>query len=160
MVLREKVIVALMVLAVLWGAFMLIKGRGDRDKLTADEDKVFSVETVSKSLQNLQSNMPDQSIVAYLDKASAPSGANPFADASPSLSTTNTVAGTPEFIYSGHIRAGSREMAIINGQEYFEGETLSAGDYVVEQISDEKVLLRGKANGETKEVSLVEVVTK
>ena len=160
MALREKIIVTLMALVLLWGAFTLIKGCGGKEKLATKGDAVFSVEAVSNNLQSLQANMPAPSVVAYLDKAGEPADMNPFADAGSSGGATNMATRVSEFIYSGHLKAGSREIVIINGQEYFEGETLSTGDYVVEKVSDKKVLLRGKVNGETKEVGLVEEATK
>ena len=155
---REKIIVLLLVVVVVWGLFTLSKGRSGKAKPVANGQAAASVvDLASNDVQSLQASLPGSNVVAYLEEAGSPCTTNPFADVdSPAAASTGSTAVAAVFVYSGHIKAGSQEMAIINGREYFEGETLSNGGYVVEKVSHDRVLLRGKENGETSEVFLVE----
>jgi hypothetical protein len=151
---REKIIVSVMAVLVLWGLFSFLKSGGVKGKPANQENAVADLTT--NDFQNFQASLPSSNVVAYLEKVSEPYTGDPFADIDLPVGTTNSIAGVPEFIYSGHIKVGPREMAIINGQEYFENEIISGSDYVVEKVFKDRVLLRNKTKGEGKEIRLIE----
>lgn len=146
----------MLAVVVIWAIFTLAGGGAGKRKPAANGNAIPTAGITAADLQSMQASLPGSNLTAYMEKAAAPSTADPFENAD--LPPTNSITSAPAFIYSGHIKVGSREIAVINGQEYFEGELLSTGDYIVEQVNKEKVLLRGKTNGESKEVFLVETL--
>ncbi len=155
---REKILISLTVVAVLWGVIDWITRSGAKN--TADAETAGGVANVlTNDLQRLRASLPNSNVVAYLETAGEPAAANPFADADLSPGSTRSTTGATEFVYSGYIQAGSRAVAIINGQEYGEGDLLLTGDHFVERILKDKVLLRSKEKGDTNEVFLIETTT-
>jgi len=61
-----------------------------------------------------------------------------------------------EFVYSGYIEAGRKQMAIINGMEYQAGENLEAKGYVLKSVSPASVVIENRGIGATVTVPLLE----
>ena len=67
-------------------------------------------------------------------------------------------AGAPngEFVYSGYLGTGRKRMAIINGIEYSEGESLDVKGYVLKSVSPTGVIIENRGTGATVNVPLPE----
>jgi hypothetical protein len=61
-----------------------------------------------------------------------------------------------EFVYSGYLDTGRKRMAIINGIEYSEGESLDVKGYVLKSASPTKVVIENRGTGATVNVPLPE----
>ena len=61
-----------------------------------------------------------------------------------------------EFIYSGYLDTGRKRMAIINGIEYSEGESLDVKGYVLKSVSPTGVIIENRGTGATVNVPLPE----
>jgi hypothetical protein len=61
-----------------------------------------------------------------------------------------------EFLYSGYLEAGRKRMAIINGIEYSEGESLDVKGYVLKSVSPTRVVIVNRGIGATVNVPLLE----
>lgn len=61
-----------------------------------------------------------------------------------------------EFVYSGYFEVGRKKMAIINGMEYKEGESLDVKGYMLKSISPEKVVIENRGIGATINVPMLE----
>ena len=68
------------------------------------------------------------------------------------------VTGAPksEFVYSGYLGTGRKRMAIINGIEYSEGESLDVKGYVLKSVSPTGVIIENRGTGATVNVPLPE----
>jgi hypothetical protein len=65
-------------------------------------------------------------------------------------------AAKSEFVYSGYLDTGRKRMAIINGIEYSEGESLDVKGYVLKSASPTKVVIENRGTGATVNVPLPE----
>ena len=61
-----------------------------------------------------------------------------------------------EFIYSGYLEIGGKRMAIINGAEYREGETLDIKGYTLKSVSPTRVVIENHGLKTTLNVPLQE----
>jgi hypothetical protein len=61
-----------------------------------------------------------------------------------------------EFIYAGYLEVDRKRMAIINGMEYSEGETLDTKGYVLKSVSPSNVVIENRGIGATVNVPLLE----
>lgn len=66
------------------------------------------------------------------------------------------VAPKIEFVYSGYLEVDRKRMAIINGVEYTEGESLDAKGYVLKSVSSSSVVIENRGIGATVNVPLLE----
>jgi hypothetical protein len=153
---REKIVVVLMVLAVLWGGYTLMfSGSDTKDggvvtsNQQLEDTRVFAqniTETVAKEA-SAPSNTP------YLLKRAAVAWTrDPFLDRQTALTYEAEKMAQEEnkeisaaelgLIYSGYLIAGDKSLAVINGLEYEEGEKLDReGGYIVKTISPIQVVI-------------------
>jgi len=61
-----------------------------------------------------------------------------------------------EFTYTGYLEVGGKRMAIVNGNEYNEGETLDVEGYVLTNVSPAGVVIVNQATKAEQKVSLQE----
>jgi hypothetical protein len=69
---------------------------------------------------------------------------------------TGASALKSEFVYSGYLDTGRKRMAIINGIEYSEGESLDVKGYVLKSVSPTRVVIENHGTGATLNVPLLE----
>ncbi|MDD2604512.1 MAG: hypothetical protein RBR20_12560 [Desulfobacterales bacterium] len=150
---REKVLIALMVIALGYGAFELFVRPGasppDTPAVSVSVDEAVKVsQTVSQSLAEAELRAEEKHILAT---AATPWTSNPFYDwphARPSDTLAEEPEPTPELdqiraatVYSGYLEMGRIRIAVINGLEYRVGETLVDGSFMVERITPASVTL-------------------
>ena len=61
-----------------------------------------------------------------------------------------------EFTYTGYLDVGGKRMAIVNGNEYKEGEALDINGYVLTSVSPARVVIVNRATKAEQNVSLQE----
>ena len=153
---REKIVVGLMVLAILWGGYTLLFTGSDnqvRGPETStqqlDETRAF-VQTVTETVAkeaSAPSNTP-----YLLKRAAAAWTSDPFLDRQTALTyeaekmaqeeVKEVSAAELGLVYSGYLIAGDKSLAVINGLEYEEGEKLDReGGYIVKTISPIQVVI-------------------
>ena len=162
MSLREKVIVLLAVLAALYGAYELgLKNlfTGDRPAEQAadrqepqggiESDVASFTAEIIKTSESVKLSPRETHI---LEHGKAEWSRDPFIDATTAMAMKAAEAGDAEgeknktaaqkqFTYSGYIALGDMKLAVINGMEYEEGETLKETAYVVQRIRPSSVVL-------------------
>jgi hypothetical protein len=149
---REKVLLALMIIALGYGAFELFvrpaASPPDAPAVSVNVDEATNLsQTLSKSLAEAELRMEEKHI---LEKAAAPWAADPFYDwphprAAEATDTKPALALEQigkTIIYSGYLEMGRTRIAVINGLEYRVGETLVDGSFVVERITPASVTLK------------------
>jgi hypothetical protein len=145
---REKIIVGLMILVVIYGAYSLFfessgtKPKGEAGSKAAKSVDVFVAE-IAQSLSGLDLTGPGAYVMSraetswerdpFLDFELTPSGGGDPVVESIDIDTVLT--------YSGFLRMGNRGLAIINGMEYETGEMLEETGYVVKKITPTQVVV-------------------
>lgn len=153
---REKIIVGVAVLAVIYGAYTLffstdtgVTTQAVRAEPVADLQK-FVIDVAQK----LQKTQPTEAETQNLEQASRNWQKDPFLRSVAAL--TNELERSlpvevvekkpapvekPNLRYSGFLQMGAKRMAIINGMEYEEGEMLPASGYFIRSISPKSVVV-------------------
>ena len=169
---REKIIVALMCLTILYGAYELfgnkngsgrhtppkVSGKGEMQSFMAEITGKLVKEKVSDEYKYMISQAgsrwtKDPFILSTL-ALSGKKAAVPVA-----VTEKNDAVPTDAFVYTGFLALGDKKLAIINGREYTTGEKLSRSGFFLKQILPHRVLI-GTVNGaETIEVPLYESKT-
>jgi hypothetical protein len=143
---REKIILAVMGVALLGAAYILLSDRSSPQTNVVTEQNLASVKAFSAQLtEDLKKDIltgPDRYV---LERAEAEWASDPFLakKLSSAVETAGgAVGGEPaNFAYSGYLEAGRKRLAIINGMEYQVGEQLEPGGYIVLSIDPERVIL-------------------
>lgn len=152
---RERWIVGLMIVVVLYGGFSTANSlwrkqqgryRGDNDKST---ETARFVETARARLA-LMVLTPTETVV--LDKAADAWPNSPFWEHSEQ--TTVVVEQPEELQFTGYLKVGDVQIAILNGREYRLGETVSSSDFVVESIAANQVVLASQGGGRRLSITL------
>jgi len=143
---REKIILAVMGVALLCAAYILLSDRSSPQTNVATERNLASVKAFSAQLtEDLKKDNLTGADRYVLGWAEAEWAGDPFlAKKLSSVVETarGSTGGQPDnFAYSGYLEAGRKRLAVINGMEYQVGEQLEPGGYVVLSIDPEKVIL-------------------
>lgn len=138
---REKVILIVAALALLYGAYDFIF---HKNKTRNNLKKTVDVQKVQKDiLSTLAKNhlTKNEKIIESLLNAKIK---DPFIYKKVEKSITNKKdTQITNLIYSGFVMLGDKKVAIINNKEYQEGDELDIKNYLVWQIFDTKVVLKG-----------------
>lgn len=166
---REKILVTLMCLAILFGAYELFwtpstrKVTKQKVAATGEDLRTFAGEVTQKLVKE---KVPEQATYR-IEKASTGWTKDPFlqttgplnenkpADVSASP-TVQTNPEQPNLVYTGYLQLGNKRMAVINGMEYAAGESLGIDDLYVKRISGQSVTIGKLKSKETIQLPLFE----
>ncbi|MFP3998615.1 MAG: hypothetical protein ACLFUN_02125 [Desulfobacterales bacterium] len=150
---REKILVALMIAAVLYGAFELFLPARQTDQ---NQNKDTDIESARQIAEKISAEMeqaklnPEQTHVLQL--AAQNWGRDPFyrlpEQTMPEKPESSESKGAEGLRYTGYLKVGDIKMAIINGAEYRTGERIDNGGRVVREIYAKKVVLQSPDTGE------------
>jgi hypothetical protein len=141
---REKILVAIMGVALLYGAYVyLFEGSGPRrfNMSMVDKDKLQqSIDQATQAIAREKATPLEQyrTLLALQEWE-----ADPMLDSS--VLQTGESAATGEgasFDLQGVLIMGGKRLAVINGVEYEEGEDLEAPGYVLAAVRESKVVIR------------------
>jgi hypothetical protein len=155
---REKIIIGLVTLAVLYGLFELLwhpaikdtyTGIGEDNKalneLVAGIDRVITGEGLTQAEQyTLVSAQDEWPQDPFSDVPLDMLEVGDMADIEETVADMQISEPDPGFYYSGFLIMGDKRIAIIDGQEYEKGDELKSGLYTVQGIDPEKVTIRDK----------------
>ncbi len=166
---REKILVGLMCLAILYGAYELFwtpsTRKETKQKVTATGEDLhkFAGEVTQKLVKE---KLPEEAIYR-IEKASASWTKDPFLQTASPL-TANKPADTsaspavqtyseqPDLVYTGYLQLGNKMMAVINGMEYAVGESIGVNDLYVKRITGQSVTIGKVKSKETIQLPLYE----
>ena len=155
---REKVIVGLMCLTIVYGAYELIGSNTSRKKApSSPEDPIGELKSfVAEIGQKLNRERPAGDYAYIVTQAGSTWDKDPFIHSPGSLkkSPPASTAARPskrveyraKFAYTGFMQLGNVKMAIINGTEYAVGEAMDDRSFYVKSISPQRVVI-GKVDG-------------
>lgn len=156
---RQIVILALMVLAILYGAYEFLKPRlGTKGPAETAAPAVDVKKFVSDVNTGLSAEATGEFEVYAAIRAETPWGKDPFFERSGYIEYAALQEGymkakaaeagkTITFAYTGYLDSGRRKVAIINGVEYIAGEPLVEEGYVLRTIDKSKVVIEKKLEG-------------
>ena len=169
---REKIIVGVMCLTIVYGAYELLGTRGSK-KSTApaattqvnptDETRKFVTDMTQKLVAERRGAEAQQAV----KEASSEWTKDPFlqstaplesksSGSAPQKQSSEKTAPAPAFAFTGFLQTGNTQLAIINGMEYAVGDTIGTSGYYLESISPEGVVI-GATNGEKIQLPLSEM---
>ena len=148
---REKIIIGLTVLAVIYAGYTFLFPSGSPKTIPDLQQNTADLEQfLTGTLQSTQKDALTPIDESILRKATVRLAPDPFvASIRPlqaSLEQKRRVAAKLDItvVYSGYVMIGRQQLAIINGVEYSVGEELKEGGYIVSAISPTSLTLRVK----------------
>jgi hypothetical protein len=150
---REKIIMLMVLLAVIYGAYSFLFSSSPSPDL---QIQTKAAEELNNFITNLSKDIRKEGLTAadldLLHRTAADWQNDPMIRSTdrlrPELEIEKDeaiVMDVPEdidLVYSGYLSLGDLNLAIINNMEYQAGEELEQGGYVVEQIYPEKTIIR------------------
>ena len=153
---REKIILFLMVLSVLfYGVYYFsIKPSGTGIERPEKKEAKLNqfVSDIAVRLKKKDISRTDKYIISMAKKEWA---GDPFLqaelllDSQPEQERVEASALNVNFIYSGYLEMGDNRLAVINNMEYVVGEELDPGGYIVKSISPAQVVIGIKETDQT-----------
>lgn len=157
---REKIIILTAVLAVLYGAYILLLPSPSKKSKTGTVTHSVSqgIKTVSKNrlVREISDVLRDDESArteSYIaDRAGEEWTNDPFSASN--IFNSERTEGTAEntgkdhLVYSGYLEVGGRKTAIINGMDYQVGDELETSGYKVKRINPSSVIIINKTSGE------------
>jgi hypothetical protein len=156
---REKIIVGIMCLAILYGAYDLFVYR-KKPKYTAMQPTANPITELKSFVAEVTQKLINEKVSAEYNYMITKAGANwtkdPFIATVQPLKKRQTIEKAQQkeivpptrsgFIYTGYLKLGPTKLAVINGLEYSVGESLDTNGLYVKSISPHYVVI-GKING-------------
>jgi hypothetical protein len=166
---REKIIIGLTVLAILYGAYVFLfpsvkKATGQASQKSTAELNSFA----TKVMKDINLNKTSKINADILAKAATNWPRNPFISSpSPLTAELKVKAKKPEIkavlkadlSYTGYMVIGTRQLAIINGVEYEIGDELDEKGYILTAISPTKATVRAIKSNQMFSLTLEEKLT-
>jgi hypothetical protein len=163
---RERIIVIVMIIVVIYGAYSLFSKPEDTaivegSKKRMADLKQFVVEAAT-NLSNEYISATDQYII---EQAGKQWPQNPFLQTSALLTSepfearAEVTVESIKLSYTGFLQTSDKLLAIINGTEYEPGEQLSEAGYYIKRISPKHVVIGIKDNPENITLPLDESVS-
>lgn len=171
---REKIIVGVMCLTIVYGAYELLgTGKRGSDKKAApdasaqanptDETRKF----VTDMTQKLVAERKGAESQHAVNQASSEWTKDPFIQSTalleskssgpaPQKQSNDKSVPAPAFAFTGFLQMGDTRLAIINGMEYAVGDMIGTSGHYLESISPEAVVI-GAAGGEKIQLTLSEI---
>ena len=164
---REKIILALTVAAVLFGAYSFL---GTPEEPMAPGNGGQNMESLNAYVLGIAGSLPQLTLSETENYVIASAAArwpeDPFLrtqapENQTAAKATNTKpADELDLIYTGYIEMMGRRIAVINGREYVEGDALEISGYIVRRIDPDEVKIENPDSGKTVDVPLEQMFTR
>jgi len=160
---REKLIIVIMCLAVLYGAYELFFASSVKKETTDVKKTVKPVSTVDELIKKVNDALAEVTVSDVeryiIASAEAKWAKDPFLVKKLERGG-GALGGGPEdqvnIRYTGYIEIGKLRMAILNGQEYEPGEEILPGGYVLRKVEPDRVVVQNKADKRKVTIMIVE----
>jgi hypothetical protein len=150
---REKIIVFIMILVIIYGAYNLLLSSHPKKSaqvtVSASVKKSVNVSKKNKLLKDISDVLKEDKITgaqAYIAaRAEREWMYDPFSISRLSSEGSRIALGNTKedvkFIYNGYLEIGNKKIAIINGVDYQTGDNLELCGYKVKSISPSRVII-------------------
>ncbi len=157
---QQTIILLIMVITILYGAYTyypLLTKKFVHNVTEKEEDLNTFITGLNNDLSNSYPTVMDSYIISraeheWLWDPFSIRGLSKTVSITKETGKKSVASGI--FNYSGFVITGNKKMAIINGNEYGEGDPLEKEGFVVEQISPTRVIIRNVIRGTTTDVDI------
>lgn len=147
---REKIIIALAIVAVTYGAYSYLVPAGNDTSPEVSREAIEKSKQVSGEIKEklkTELDLSDKQLTV-LEKIRDPWPRDPFMDRSSSESEKEDSSDNKQdidrpIVYSGFVRVGANKYAVINGNEYTTGDSVRGTPFTVLEISRDLLVLKG-----------------
>ena len=150
---QQMIILGVMILAVLFGAFQFIPGKSAK----TIEDTGQKLAELKTFISTLNASMAKDQVTTdnrVIGLAEAGWSSNPFSDkkfykdwaVAKGLVKQEEASQKLNLRYTGYVEAGKKKIAIINGAEYTAGDTIGLEGYLLREIYPTKVVVQSKTS--------------
>lgn len=154
---RERIIVILMIIAVIYGAYSLFFAQGDQPSPQGPKEKMTELKNfVVDAATHLSSEAVSAADKYIIEKAEQTWPDSPFLQSGSKLTSQPYTARKVEvkrervkMVYTGYLQIGDSLLAVVNGKEYETGEQLREAGYYVKNISPHRVVIGIENNSKT-----------
>ena len=153
---RERIIVLLMIIAVLYGAYNLFLAPGDNPSVQDSQERMTELKNfVVDAATNLSSESVSATDKYIIEQAEKVWPESPFLQSGNMLTSQPFEAKADvkveriKLAYTGFLQTENSLLAIVNGMEYETGEQLSQAGYYIKSISPNKVVIGIENNPKT-----------
>lgn len=155
---REKIIVFFMALSLVYGFYVFYIEAPGKKAAIGKNSKLESLNKFISHIANLTKDSLSEIDSYIIEKAPKQWDKDPLlsSDSKFQFKAENTEADLSalrvNIKYTGYLKMGAKNIAILNGLEYEEGEELEKGGFIIRKIFPEQVLLEIK--GKQKEITI------
>jgi hypothetical protein len=148
---REKIIVGLMVLAVVYGVYTVFFSAPRKVSISSGHKELETLNSfVTKVAEQTKTGLSKEQTY-ILQKARTEWKQDPFIQIRPKLTREEEAQRQPlvlngKILYTGFLEMGNKRLAIINGMEYEVGDVLEKTGLVVRNISPSHVVVAAPDN--------------
>ena len=154
---REKIIFALVLIAVMYGGYQFLFPPPSKTASVKAEDEIKAanklVKDITMQLIKVNAPGPEKYIVSRAETRWTKDPLLPVKETTEDSSLANKKIN---FTYSGYIEMEKKKIAIINGMEYQTGEELEIGEWIVLGIYPRKVVIGIKGKLDKRTIHLAE----
>jgi hypothetical protein len=156
---REKIIVGVMCLTIVFGAYELLGTRGAKKAAPlpqanpTEELRKFVTDMTQKMVGDRMGNEYQQMVSQVAVEWTKDPFINSIApiaskssDPAVSKQPADKATPSPSFVLSGFLQMGKTKLAIINGMEYAVGDAIDTSGHYLQSISTENIVI-GRTNG-------------
>jgi len=165
---REKIILVVMAIAILYAAFeYLVPKRKSSPTVATQKAMEQKTAELKQFVAGLSAGLDKEWMknvgALIFSRAERPWTQDPFLDSGSYkawLKAKEAAKAAPvappkiNFVYSGYIELGQKRMAIINGIEYREGAALEIEGYVLKSVNSTRAMIENRKSGVTESVPL------
>lgn len=143
---REKIIVGLMVLAVIYGVYTVFFATPRNVSIPSGNRELETLNSfVTKVAEKTKTSLSKEQTY-ILQKARTDWKQDPFVQIQPKLTREEAAARQPlvlnrKVVYTGFLEMGAKRLAIINGMEYEVGDRLEPAGLIVRTINPTHVVV-------------------
>jgi hypothetical protein len=144
---REKIIVGLMVVAVIYGAYILFFSSPStatkQTKIVSGDKELEALNTFITKIAAKTNTGPSKSQAYILQKAQIEWKQDPFVELQPKkvVDTGPAPVLDTRVKYTGFLQMGDARLAIISGMEYEPGDRLEPGGFIIRRIFPNHVVV-------------------
>ncbi|MCD4663809.1 MAG: hypothetical protein K8R68_00975 [Bacteroidales bacterium] len=155
---REKIILFFMALSLVYGFYVFYVEAPDKKGAIGENSKLESLNKFISHVAELTKESLSEIDSYIIEKAPKQWDKDPLlsSDSGFQFKAENTDADLSalkvDIKYTGYLNMGAKNLAILNGLEYEEGEELEKGGFIIRKISPEQVIIEIK--GKQKEITI------
>jgi hypothetical protein len=154
---REKILVGLMLLTIVYGIFIWFFSSPQQAATLKDENEQKSLNAFVIKVAEKTTGGLSQFQTYVLEKAEASWMRDPLIQIEPRPAVEEKEIQEPvlttKMIYTGFLQMGDKRLAIINGMEYETGDRLEPGGFILRSISPTRIVIAPRG-GKRKSISL------